>query len=802
MAPIRSIPAGERLRAALFDSHTIEQVALDTAPHVQRDGDRLGASMIERARRAIDFHPAGETRFTVTYRAPTAALARRGCESLTNAASERLQAQRPASSLSPQEEARQRARVVEEKTRELAMFVAQHPELAGKKSESGEAFLGVPGMRPPSTPAPAPTVDSVLPILVQQKARLEDRIAFVERVELGGVEESADKAFAERHAGQDGPRILTEDAGAGQSRDCGPPSCSRARARQCAERSASRRDDAGRTPAAHPGAIRMATSGASRRRCAAASCSRRSYGAGAARRPITEHAASADLAEPPTLDAAWRDRWALDRHLVGLLTRGVGARPDGRPRRCSTSRKGSLPFRSRGKLHPRRAEAPSTVPLVAEKAVRCPPAAPVHAAPAAPAEPLALAKTEALPSFPMDAESAKAAAEATSASRLTAAKVATPAPAKAVATPPAPAPAKAAVTPAPPAPPARPVPAAAAPAAALPVPPVAVVEARGALPSFPMDAELAKAVEEATSASRAAPAKPVTEQGLPKVIIAAETAAPAETKRQALPSFPMEPEPPMAAPRAVAAEPAAAAAPEKGLPVLVVDGAQRTSVAPNAPIERAPYAAERSPYAAVTEATRISIAYRRRQTRPRLPAQRPKHGGQVDTRHGTRRHTPRRGPHGRRPAREAKASRRAACGAAASAAGSGKIEASPIMGIEEGLSTAASGKQGISVYPPPVAPVAPAPSGPVPLSPLATMRLGSVSPSERRRGRARFGAPESQGDPSPGDAACDDAVHGSRARMDAAARLRLSSNAAARIGPAARSRVPSRPLRRTRRTSG
>jgi Mrp family chromosome partitioning ATPase len=64
----------------------------------------------------------------------------------------------------------------------------------------------------------------------------------------------------------------------------------------------------------------------------------------------------------------------------------------------------------------------------------------------------------------------------------------------------------------------------------------------------------------------------------------------------------------------------------------------------------------------------------------------------------------------------------------AQAVAGGKIEASPIMGIEEGMATAASGKQGISVYPPPVAPVAPVAAPPA--SPGATMRLGSVSPSD------------------------------------------------------------------------
>jgi Mrp family chromosome partitioning ATPase len=65
-----------------------------------------------------------------------------------------------------------------------------------------------------------------------------------------------------------------------------------------------------------------------------------------------------------------------------------------------------------------------------------------------------------------------------------------------------------------------------------------------------------------------------------------------------------------------------------------------------------------------------------------------------------------------------------------------KIEASPIMGIDESKLTAASGKQGISVHPPPVAP-GPAPSAAP--SPGATMRLGSVSPEHGAGGSAHPG---------------------------------------------------------------
>jgi Mrp family chromosome partitioning ATPase len=778
-----SSSVGERLRGALFDTRTVERVALDSASHVQHESDKLGGSMTERARRAIDFRPAGDMRFTVSYRAPTAALARRGCESLTNAAAERLAAQRSASAISPHEEARQRARLVEERTRELAAFVAQHPELAGKKNEPGDAFLGVPGMRPPSTPAPAPTVDSVLPILLQQKARLEERIAFVERVELGGVDESADKlppsdtlAKMDRASLQ---KMLVQVKAAIAARQT---AAERARAN-----SPSESPPEGTAPAEPPPPTPVQVEW--QRLVQAVVDAQQQVGRDGAATPALHVVRAANMPHTPISPnrrlltllgvtvGLWAGiLWAFARTILGHVRTAPAQTqylPEGLP---------AFPLEGEAPAAPTEATA---APLVAAKAAAA--AAPAAATPAAVPDALALTETEALPSFPMEAESAKAVDEATLASRAAVAKTATPVPAKPAVTPTppvavartaTPVPAKPAVTPTP----APPVAVAAPP---LPAPPTAVVEVPGALPSFPMDAELAKAVEEATLASRAA-VKPAAEQGLPKVIIAAEAAAaPAEPKSSALPSFPMDLESTLAAERAAAAarlaatqsaavpstaaattstvasstaaappSPAAssaaapsnvaaaaskapdpaeppAPAPEKGFPVLVVDGAQRTSVAPNAPVERAPYALEPSPYAAVAEAARISSVPPppdpTAAARAAADARRPSRDSSWYTDSPAATGPARSAPSQAKPAPMEESYAHAVAG--------GRIEASPIMGIEEGMSTAASGKQGISVYPPPVAPVAPpAPASPASpashASPGATMRLGSVSPSD------------------------------------------------------------------------
>ncbi|HMJ53650.1 MAG TPA: hypothetical protein VK540_16295 [Polyangiaceae bacterium] len=712
-----STAGSEGLRVAVFDPRTIEQLALDTTPHVQREGDKPGASVTDRTRRSIDLRPAGDARFSLAYRAGTADLARRGCDALVAAASQRLVALRPTASVSPLEEARQRARLVEERTRELASFIGQHPELAGKKSDTGEAFLGVPGMRPPSTPAPAPTTDSVLPILLQQKARLEERIAYVEKVELSGAEDTEKLPSTDALARMDRAslqKMLVQVKAAIAARQA---AAERARANAPSENPPE--GTAAPTEPQPPSPVQAewqrlvqavgdAQQQAAQGRDGASSGLRVVRAATMPSSPILPNRRI--LALLGVTVGLWVGLlWAFARVALGQSrVKPTQYLPEGLP---------AFPLEGEIALAESDVIAVDTIPVsrvAAAKSVTA--STPANAPPAPLPEAPALAKTEALPSFPMEADSAKAAAEATSASRVAVPKAAAPAMAKPASTPAQP----------------PPVPAATATAPAVELAPIA--EAKGAaLPSFPMDAELAKAVEEATLASRVTPPKPMSEGPvLPKVVIAPEATVPpsaVEAKSSALPSFPIEAEPVLAAP-----DRAAPVAAEKGLPVLVVDGAQRTSVAPNAPVERAPYTAERSPYAAVAEAARTGSVPPPAEPAPapssavdaRRPSRQPSWstesaGGQESAR-------PRHAPPKHAPAEEESVDAEPIA-----AVGEEKIQASPIMAIEEGMSTAASGKQGISVYPPPVAPVAPvASAAPVASVPTqgATMRLGSVSPNE------------------------------------------------------------------------
>jgi len=741
----------EALRAAVFDPRTLEQLALDTASHVQREGDKAATSVIDRARRSIELRPAGEARFTVAYRAATAALARRGCDSLVTTAAQRLVALRPTSSLSPQEEARHRGRVVEERTRELAGFVAQHPELAGKKNESGEAFLGVPGMRPPSTPAPAPTTDAVLPILLQQKTRLEERIAYVEKIELGGGEDN-DKlpagdslarmdraslqkmlmqvkaAIAARQAAADRARANAPSEGASEGATATDPAQSSAVQAEWqrlvqAVVDAQQQAAQGRDAAAGLHVVRAANTPSS---------------------PVLPNRRL--LALLGVTVGLWAGLlWAFARVALGHVpVKPTQYLPEGLPAfplEGELAEADLIVVPAETASAPRLADAakalPPPKPLVAttpappKAAVSTTPVPPKAVAAATPsAAPTELTdtpmldETDALPSFPMEADSA-AAAEAT-AGRIASAKPVAAAPGigKSTSTPAHPSPALAATVP------------------AHVVEPPAAAATRGALPSFPMDAELAKAVDDATSATRAVPAKPAGDPtGLPKVIIAPEATVPAEPRSSSLPSFAIESEaasgvagsaavassaPAAAATSAtsVASAPNAGAAPpavrvassnaQKGLPVLAVDGARSTSGPP----------AERSPYAAVAEAARTSSFP---PPPERVPAREPEPTAQRESRASWSPESTSasaRSPSFHVPPRHAQADDGSIKPQPIAAVDGGRIEASPIMAIEEGMSTAASGKQGISVYPPP--PVAPAPAP----SPGGTMRLGSVSPVE------------------------------------------------------------------------
>jgi len=785
-----SSQGSESLRAAVFDPHTLEQLAVDVTPHA---ADKSATSVIDRARRAIDLRPASDGRFTVLFRGPSAAQAKHGCDSLIAAASQRLAALRSTPSLSPQEEARQRARLVEERTRELASFVAQHPELAGKKSESGEAFLGVPGMRPPSTPAPAPTTDSVLPILQQQKARLEERIAYVEKVELGGAEDTEKLATGDALARMDRAslqKMLVQVKAAIAARQA---AAERARANTPSENSAEGTVAALESPGSNPVQTewqRLVQAVVDAQQQAAQGRDGTAAGLHVVRAAIMPSLPVLPNRRLLSLLGATVGLWA---GIVWAFARVVFGQARQEPTQYLPEGLPAFPLEGEAAEPAVPAETTSASRLAAAKAAPLPLPAPPNvpstpSIPKVPATPMpakatassaptplksplpspaitppsqvpeapAPAKSDALPSFPMEADSAKAAAEATSASRVTTAKTPAPAPVAAAAP-------KSTATPA------HPPAALAATAPAHTAEPPPPPEKRGALPSFPMDADLAKAVEEATSASRSpAPLKPpVDPPNLPKVIIAPEatipseskSAPPAPTSAAAAPSVeraapaappPAPPAPPPAPPLERLSHPAYAVPPpdrassvvaEKALPVLPVEsghGASRPSKETAEP--RAP---ERSPYAAVAEAARTSsipppvepTAASAAVTDARRPSRHPSWTSESNAAHASSRSAHgshkrgedkhKRGEDKHAPAENKRADEDSIKPYPIAAIDGAKIEASPIMGIDESKLTAASGKQGISVHPPPVAP-GPSPSAAP--SPGATMRLGSVSP--------------------------------------------------------------------------
>jgi Mrp family chromosome partitioning ATPase len=194
-----------------------------------------------------------------------------------------------------------------------------------------------------------------------------------------------------------------------------------------------------------------------------------------------------------------------------------------------------------------------------------------------------------------------------------------------------------------------------------------------------MDAELAQAVDEATSATRAATAQHANDS-LPKVIIAPEATVPAVSD---------------------------AAPADSG---VTVELSSQDIIAEGAQAEEA----EESESPPEPQAASAAADARRPSRHPSWQAD------------------------GSRPARAPKAApveETKVRPQPIAAVGPAKIEASPIMGIEAGMSTAASGKQGISVYPPPVPAV---PTGP---SLGGAMRHGSGAPSEGRSSASGSGHP-------------------------------------------------------------
>jgi Mrp family chromosome partitioning ATPase/uncharacterized protein involved in exopolysaccharide biosynthesis len=179
-APTDDTVLGDRLHAALLDPRTLERVARGLTPELGNASIPVPSELVEKIRQSIGVRPRGTQTFAISFRAGSAAYAQHGCQELTQLAIQYLDAQAAASSPAA-EEATRRAKALEDKTRELASFVAAHPEVAmSKPDESAASKENAP---PPasSSSRSSSSTDTALVVLQQEKAKLEARLAEAEK---------------------------------------------------------------------------------------------------------------------------------------------------------------------------------------------------------------------------------------------------------------------------------------------------------------------------------------------------------------------------------------------------------------------------------------------------------------------------------------------------------------------------------------------------------------------------------------------------------------------------------------------
>jgi Mrp family chromosome partitioning ATPase len=182
----------ERLVRVLLDAPVVERLARELGDP-RLEGAALTAA-VERTRRSIRVVPRGEHRFAIVFRAPSAAVSQRGSDWLAQVALRAIDVM----SEVPSEDAPMRVKALEDRTKDLAAFVAEHPEVA-LNPPAGASSGGTEVQAPP----PA---DSALVVLQQQRGRLEWRIAEAERKEAAGAgnpyDTTIDRAALQRELAQ------------------------------------------------------------------------------------------------------------------------------------------------------------------------------------------------------------------------------------------------------------------------------------------------------------------------------------------------------------------------------------------------------------------------------------------------------------------------------------------------------------------------------------------------------------------------------------------------------------------------
>jgi Mrp family chromosome partitioning ATPase len=171
----------ERLHTALLDPRTLERVARGLTPEIGNASTPVPTQLVERIRQSIGVHRRGPQTFTISFRAGSAAYAQHGAQELTQLAIQYLDTEAAASSPAA-EEAAKRAKALEDRTRELAAFVAAHPEVAmSKVDEPSPARESSPPPAASSSKSSSSAADTAILVLQQEKAKLEARLAEAEK---------------------------------------------------------------------------------------------------------------------------------------------------------------------------------------------------------------------------------------------------------------------------------------------------------------------------------------------------------------------------------------------------------------------------------------------------------------------------------------------------------------------------------------------------------------------------------------------------------------------------------------------
>ncbi len=183
----------EQLRQVTGDPLMIEQLARELSggslegPALEEDAVRL--------RRSIRITPRGERRFGIAFRSKDPVAARRGSDWLAQAAVRRIEVQSEA----PTDNAEQRLKMLDDRTKDLVAFLAEHPAVALSPASTAPSASS-------KAASSAGPVDSALVVLQQQRGRLEWRIAEAERREAANgstpYERLPDRAVLERTLAQ------------------------------------------------------------------------------------------------------------------------------------------------------------------------------------------------------------------------------------------------------------------------------------------------------------------------------------------------------------------------------------------------------------------------------------------------------------------------------------------------------------------------------------------------------------------------------------------------------------------------